>query len=57
MNGEPAFLTWRLGEPAVSYWHQADESPELRQPLEPPAAAEDATDPPGNDRLAGLQDE
>lgn len=25
INGERAFLCWRLGEPAVSYWHSPDD--------------------------------
>lgn len=37
MNGQPAFLCWKLGEPEVAYWHQIDAATGSRQPL-PPAA-------------------
>jgi len=31
--GRPVFLCWRLGEPAIEYWHQRDEGFVNRQPL------------------------
>ncbi|MGH7662765.1 MAG: DUF2203 domain-containing protein [Gemmatimonadaceae bacterium] len=35
IDGEPAFLCWRLGEPAVSFWHPRDAGFAGRQPLAP----------------------
>ncbi|HVB13396.1 MAG TPA: DUF2203 domain-containing protein [Candidatus Dormibacteraeota bacterium] len=32
-DGQPVFLCWRLGEPAISYWHQRDEGFVNRQRL------------------------
>lgn len=32
-EGRPVFLCWRLGEPAVEYWHQRDEGYVNRQSL------------------------
>ncbi|MGC2191235.1 MAG: DUF2203 domain-containing protein [Candidatus Dormiibacterota bacterium] len=32
-EGQPVFLCWRLGEPAIEYWHQRDEGFVNRQPL------------------------
>ncbi len=36
MDGEPAYLSWRLGEEAVRFWHPADRGFTERQPV--PAA-------------------
>ncbi|MGP8248449.1 MAG: DUF2203 domain-containing protein [Candidatus Dormibacteria bacterium] len=33
LEGEPIFLCWRLGEPAVEFWHRRDEGFVHRQPL------------------------
>ena len=33
IDGRPVFLCWRLGEPAVQYWHDRDSGYEGRQPL------------------------
>lgn len=33
-DGEPVFLCWQFGEPAVSYWHGVDEGYAARRPLE-----------------------
>jgi len=41
-DGEPVFLCWQFGEPAVSHWHGVDEGFGGRRPLEgfqPPAPA------------------
>lgn len=56
VDGEPALLCWRLGEPAVRYWHRLQEGYRDRQPVEghrvgdptDPQAAEppEAGDPP-----------
>ncbi len=34
MDGEPVFLCWQFGEPAVSHWHGLDEGFAGRQPIE-----------------------
>lgn len=33
MDGTPAFLCWKLGEPEVAYWHRSDTNASTRQPL------------------------
>ena len=33
VDGKPAFLCWRLGEPRVGYWHPRDCGFSSRQPL------------------------
>ena len=33
MNGEDAYLCWRLGEPEVAYWHPLDSGFAGRRPL------------------------
>ncbi len=33
-DGEPIFLCWQFGEPAVSHWHGVDEGYASRKPLE-----------------------
>ncbi len=33
VDGQPAFLCWRLGEPRVGYWHPRDRGFSSRQPL------------------------
>lgn len=33
LEGEPAFLCWRLGEDAVRYWHPRDRGFSSRRPL------------------------
>lgn len=35
MDGSPAFLCWKLGEPEVAFWHRADVAVTNRQPLPP----------------------
>jgi hypothetical protein len=34
MDGEPAFLCWQFGEPAISHWHPLDEGYTARKPIE-----------------------
>ena len=34
VDGEPVFLCWQLGEPAVAHWHRVDEGFAGRQPIE-----------------------
>jgi hypothetical protein len=38
-DGRPVYLCWRLGEPAVEFWHEIDAGYAGRQPLNPRAAA------------------
>lgn len=33
-EGEPVFLCWQFGEPAVTHWHGVDEGYAARKPLE-----------------------
>ncbi|WP_245529822.1 DUF2203 domain-containing protein [Anaeromyxobacter dehalogenans] len=33
-DGEPVFLCWQFGEPAVSHWHPVDAGFAARQPIE-----------------------
>ena len=33
-EGDPVFLCWQFGEPAVSHWHGVDEGYASRKPLE-----------------------
>ena len=35
MNGQTAYLCWKLGEPEVGFWHGADTGFAGRQPLPP----------------------
>ena len=35
LDGRPVLLCWRLGEPAVQFWHDADSGYAGRQPLAP----------------------
>ena len=39
IDGRPVYLCWRLGEPAVQYWHDRDTGYEGRRPLEGSAGA------------------
>jgi hypothetical protein len=39
VDGRPAFLCWRLGEPAVEHWHRRDAGYASRQPLAVASAA------------------
>ena len=39
VEGRPAYLCWRLGEPAVQYWHERDAGFAGRRPLAPDVAA------------------
>jgi len=41
VDGRPAYLCWRLGEPAVQHWHARDAGYASRQPLD--GAVADAT--------------
>jgi hypothetical protein len=41
VDGQPVFLCWRLGEPAVQHWHARDAGYAARQPLD--GAVADAT--------------
>ncbi len=36
LDGEPAYLSWRLGEPAVAWWHPADKGFTDRAPVPVP---------------------
>lgn len=48
IDGVPAYLCWRPGEPAVAWWHRRDEGFGGRQPLPGTAVAETAaTTAPG----------
>jgi hypothetical protein len=33
-DGEPVFLCWQFGEPAVTHWHGVDEGYAGRKPIE-----------------------
>jgi hypothetical protein len=33
INGRPAYLCWRLGEPEVAYWHSPEDGFQGRRPL------------------------
>lgn len=35
LDGRPVLLCWRLGEPSVQFWHDADSGFAGRQPLSP----------------------
>ncbi len=35
IDGRPVYQCWRLGEPAVQFWHDRDTGYESRQPLSP----------------------
>ena len=35
IDGRPVYLCWRLGEPAVQFWHDRETGYESRQPLSP----------------------
>ena len=37
VDGQDAFLCWRLGEDAIDYWHKRDEGFDNRKPLPPDA--------------------
>ena len=37
VDGHPAYLCWRLGEPAVAHWHERDAGFAGRRPLAPSA--------------------
>ena len=39
LGGRDVYLCWRLGEPAVEYWHERDAGFAGRQPLSPRAVA------------------
>jgi hypothetical protein len=39
VNGHPAYLCWRLGEPSVAHWHERDAGFAGRRPLVPSATA------------------
>ncbi len=38
MDGRPVFLCWKLGEPAVAFWHEQEAGFAGRQPIVPNAA-------------------
>jgi hypothetical protein len=38
-EGRPVYLCWRLGEPAVRFWHEVDAGFAGRRPLDPLIAA------------------
>jgi hypothetical protein len=35
MDGKPILLCWKLGEPAIAYWHNEEEGFAGRKPLDP----------------------
>jgi hypothetical protein len=35
MDGQPAYLCWKLGEPAVAHWHDIESGFAGRRPLDP----------------------
>jgi hypothetical protein len=35
MDGKPVLLCWKLGEPAIAYWHTKEEGFAGRKPLDP----------------------
>jgi hypothetical protein len=35
MDGKPVLLCWKLGEPAIAYWHTEEEDFAGRKPLDP----------------------
>ncbi len=37
VDGHPAYLCWRLGEPSVAHWHERDAGFDSRRPLVPSA--------------------
>ena len=39
IGGRLAYLCWRLGEPAVEHWHEADDGFDRRMPIAPRAVA------------------
>ncbi|NQT12475.1 MAG: DUF2203 family protein, partial [Planctomycetes bacterium] len=41
VDGQPAYLCWRLGEPEVGYWHRRDVSFHRRQSLAAAGAAQE----------------
>ncbi|NQT11517.1 MAG: DUF2203 domain-containing protein [Planctomycetes bacterium] len=41
VDGQPAYLCWRLGEPEVGYWHRRDASFHRRQSLAAAGAAQE----------------
>lgn len=65
VDGEPALLCWRLGEPAVGYWHRVQDGYRGRQPVAghrigeatpedgATGAGEPAGEPPGPGRPEG----
>jgi hypothetical protein len=34
VDGEPAFLCWQFGEPAIAHWHPLDQGYASRKPIE-----------------------
>jgi hypothetical protein len=34
VDGEPAFLCWQFGEPAIAHWHSLDEGYSARKPID-----------------------
>ncbi len=34
VDGEPAFLCWQFGEPAISHWHPLDQGYAARKPID-----------------------
>lgn len=44
IDGRKAFLSWKLGEPEILYWHEAESKSLVRRPLTAEASA------PANDR-------
>ena len=42
LDGRPILLCWRLGEPDVGFWHEANAGYRGRRPLEPSVVGESA---------------
>lgn len=34
IDGATVFLCWKLGEPAITHWHTAEDGPDARKPLD-----------------------
>ncbi|GIX04080.1 MAG: hypothetical protein KatS3mg113_1086 [Planctomycetaceae bacterium] len=47
IDGRPAFLSWKLGEPEVTHWHSADEAADHLHPLDQQVFAEEEPWSPG----------
>jgi hypothetical protein len=53
VGGQPAYLCWQLGEPAVAWWHRPDTGFAGRRPLAELDAPDGPADAPGAPAAAG----